>query len=198
MEFFFENLRELLGIFPYSFLLPMLGSIIGGEGIIILLSTLAAAGVLPFWLVVTGSYTGTLIADSFWFFFGGHFFNWLNQKESVAKKLKSVSRFTDEVMNKQYFRTLIVTKFLYGARILTISYFSHKGLSFKRFTVYNIVATGFLTLIVCSVGWWIGQGLVKDDTLENLRLAVLVIVVTIIVFHFLRIEVYKKIFNKSK
>lgn len=195
---FFEGMYADIGLFPYSFIVPMLGSIIGGEGFIIFFSTLAAAGVIPFWTMAAGSYTGTMLADSFWFWFGGHFFNWLNKKPKIKKALENVSVFSDTVMRGQYFRTLLITKFLYGARILTISYFSHRGLPFWRFTLYNIVATGVLTLIVCNLGWWIGQGIVKDNTLENLRLAVLIIVAVIILLHFLRLSIYKKYFNRTE
>lgn len=198
MLFDSESLKILISDFPYSFVLPMLGSIIGGEGFIIFFSTLAAAGVVPFWTMAAGSYTGTMLADSFWFWFGGHFFNWLNRKPKIKKALDNVSVFSDTIMRGRYFRTLVITKFLYGARILTISYFSHRGLPFWRFTLYNIVATGILTLIVCNLGWWIGQGIVKDDTLENLRLAVLVIVLLVILLHFLRIYIYKKFFKSTE
>lgn len=193
-----EGIRVIAETFPYSFMLPMAGTIIGGEASIIFFSTLSAAGVMPFWFVVGGSYAGTMLADSFWFWFGGHFFNWLNKKPKIKKTLENVSVFSDTIMRGRYFRALLITKFLYGARILTISYFSHRGLPFWRFTLYNIVATGVLTLVVCNLGWWIGQGIVKDDTLENLRLAILIIVIVIILLHFLRSYIYKKIFNKTE
>lgn len=198
MTFLLESLRELVGTFPYSFILPMIGAAVGGEGIIIFFSALASAGVLPFWLVVAGSYTGTMVSDSFWFWFGGHFFNWLKNKGRAEKGLATASYFTDVFMRGRYFRTLFITKFLYGTRILTISYFSHKGLPFWRFTMYNVIATGLLTLVVCNIGFWIGQGIVKDNTLENLRFAVLTIVIVVVVLHILRLYLSKLFFNKTE
>jgi membrane protein DedA with SNARE-associated domain len=198
MLFDLESFRTLIHTLPYSFLLPLFGAIVGGEGIIIFFSTLAAAGVLPFWVVVSGSYAGTMLADSFWFWFGGHFFNWLKSKERISKSLATVTRFSDTIMRGRYFYTLVITKFLYGARILTISYFSHKGLPFWRFTLYNVFATGFLTLIVCNIGWWIGRGIVQENTLKNLRLAVLIIIIVVTLLHFLRLQIYKTFFNKTE
>ena len=115
-------LAHILVVFPYPFLLPLIGAFIGGEETIIIISALSAGGFLPFPVVIIFSFIGTMLSDWAWFLFGKYFIVFLEKRPRIERGIQTVSAFINRVGGRRYFMGLLITKFLYGTRIIMLFY----------------------------------------------------------------------------
>lgn len=187
-------ITALLALFPHPYLLPFIGSIVGGEGVVFIVSALAAQGALPFFAVLFMSYLGTLLSDAVWFLFGKRGVHHIASKPSVQTRLERVATFARRVTGNRYLLTLIITKFLYGTRIITIVYMAREGVPFARFCAYNSVATGIWVTVVCTTGWLTGRGITWiGSAVSDITLALSLIAGGVLGVYLLRIWISKRV-----
>ncbi|HLD10535.1 MAG TPA: VTT domain-containing protein [Candidatus Nanoarchaeia archaeon] len=152
----FDNIIiELLT--KYQLLLVFLGSFFFGESVIISSGFLAAQGILEIPYVFVFSFLGTVISDSFWFYFGKFIF--LRKKQLIDhQKYNKLVKKIDKITKHKYFWALLFIKFLYGTRILTIVYLSIRRLNFWIFTLFNSLGTLLWLTVILTIGWLAGKG----------------------------------------
>ena len=100
---------------------------------------------VPILEVLLAAVLGTLIADTIWYYFGKSILSFLRKRfhryyKNEERMLKAVNKYIPA--NKPG-RLLLVTKFMYGTRVLTIIYLSFNRLAFKRFALLDSIATFF-------------------------------------------------------
>ena len=156
------GLQEAFLHFIYGVPFPLLGALAGGEETIIAVCILSVTtGAVSFPTVVLWSFIGTTIKDSCVFLFGRHFIKYLETKETIRTKIHTMGAFVNRVTHKNYFLTLLVTKFLYGMRVITIFYMGRERMAFPRFLSYNVPVTALWIVVTCTIGWFAGRGLVS-------------------------------------
>lgn len=135
-----------------------IGSFLFGETAIIAASFLAAHG---FWSLATVfgvSLAGTLASDVVWFFLGGKIMAFLRRfkwyKEHSARLLAAL----EKMSGQRPFFLLFFIKFLYGTRVLTIMYLSHRKIRFSIFFLFDLLGTVVWLAAMMVVGWLAGQG----------------------------------------
>lgn len=193
-----EWFAAILLAIPFPFLVPLLGAIVGGEETILVISALSAGGALSFPLLLVMSFLGTMISDSGWFYFGRIFTNWIERKESLYARLQMIERFTHRVTNGNDFLALLMTKFLYGTRLMMIFYLARKRMSYRQFIRYNTIVTGVWTIAVCSIGWAAGLGVSwATDVFDNLSIGIIIFVAALVLLYGARIWLNKTIIETA-
>ncbi len=196
IQTFFSN---LLAAMPHPYIVPFFGAFIGGEETILVISALAAGGgALSFTEVLGLSFAGTVISDTMWFLFGSHFSVWIESKPRMHKRLESVGHFVDGFTKGRYFRALMITKFLYGTRIIMIFFLSNKRLTFRQFVVQNFIVTALWSTVVCTIGWFAGKGISSAErAFGSLSIALSIIVVSLLVIYGVRVWLNKIVVEKE-
>lgn len=156
------SLLHFIESMQYPFLIPLGAALIGGEEMIILVTILSVAtGVPSFATVVIWSYIGTFFKDCCVFLFGKHGLAFIESFGSMRDRFDAIARFIDRVTGRNYFLALLITKFLYGARIITIFYVAREKMTLPTFFLYNTVVTGLWIMVTCGIGWLAGRGVVN-------------------------------------
>ncbi len=180
----------------YPFVLFFLAALLGGEEIIFPLAFLVGRAWWDLELLILGSFIGTMVSDLAWFLLGRHgiqktkFFQKHTAKYEIAKKLF-------QKLAKHEFNLMLITKFIYGTRIMTIFHLSIGGMSIIRFLSYSACTISLWLNVVIGIGWWAGKGSVFLNKLyEHPASLVLSLISLLVLFHIARHLISKKIGKK--
>ena len=139
-----------------SFLIGMFS-----EEILTILFVIASQGLVPLFPVVFFGLIGALSIDVCLFFISRsplahHFKRLMSPKKPKFNidKIQSSGR-------DKYPLYIGLSKFVYGTRALTIIYTSHKGLSFKRFIISEIISLIVWAAVVVPLAWLAGKGIIQ-------------------------------------
>ncbi len=170
-----EWLRVFILDYPLlHYLVLFFGPLIGGEVSIIVLAFLSAQGVISLLFLVILSFLAIFLADAIWFFLG---------RTAVAQRIIShrhisptstiIFEAVRRVSKGNHLVALVLAKLMPGTRILMIMYMSKSDLVFRKFVLYNAVATLFWLFIVISIGFISGAGYTYlAEIFKNLYLSV--------------------------
>jgi membrane protein DedA with SNARE-associated domain len=166
-------------------LLSFVAVIIWGDISVLAISFLSAQGYLPIVSVVLIAFTATFVADSLWYLLS---ISKLMDKIPIwkpfhgtylrlEKRIYSVSRHNDLIM-------LLLSKFIYGTRVVTIAYLAHsKKIGYAKFIEHDMISSGLWLVFLIPVGWLAGRGFWwVYNVMDSLRLAITFIVIAIVAF----------------
>lgn len=188
----------ILLLLSYSYLVVLVSAILGGEELIIFFSILAGHGLLSIWKVALVGFLGILASDIFWF---------LLARSSVASKLKDkvkghfLYKHTNAVVerfsHKHDYVYLVLTKFLYGLRIVSIVKVSRRGGTFSKFILNDSLAILSWAVIMLSIGWGVGKLFFTTINLFDSIHKILILAVCIIVALYLVEAVIKSVLQRT-
>ncbi len=198
IEEIITSLTPVLSV--YGWLITYVASAIWGDATIIALAFIAAQGTFPIWVVVVFGYFGTLTGDCIWFLLTYlKFWDKLKRWKKFSDKFEKVDERIQKLGKKSDLYVLIVTKFLYGTRILTILYVGLKKLPFRKFLLYDGIATIFWIIAMSGIGYATGKGFqIVIQVFKNVQLGLTLLVVAIILFILLQKWINKKLGNPVK
>jgi membrane protein DedA with SNARE-associated domain len=143
----------------YGSLMVLVGTILTGEIAILTGFILSVQGWFSVGLVFLFAIVGTLIADFFWFSMGRLFPNWI-QGLPLFKALSASTVFQLQMRVKNQALTLLIMKYLYGFRWITIVYLaSYNKISARNFIIYDILGTVIFVLSLAAIGIPAGAGI---------------------------------------
>jgi membrane protein DedA with SNARE-associated domain len=188
----------ILSFLGYYLLIGFLGSIIAGETIIIPLGILSAQTSINPFLAFFSCYLGVFLADYFWFLIG---------KKNLIKKIfpifyrlenKKLPETFRKLLLEKTLYSMIIVKFSYGFRILTILYLGDRFRKTKEFLMYNSLAVFLGTGIIFLLGWLIGKGVGNFITFfEDIRFGItLVLILTLVLICI--VKLFEKWFTKKE
>jgi len=188
-------MQEFITQLLIEYQLPALfaGAVFFGETVILTASFLAAQGWWSVWNVFLITLLGTVISDCVWFLLG----NWIMHKESFQKHKpkyeKLVTKLDKKIGNRPYL-SLLVIKFLYGTRILTIIYLSFRKIKFWQFVVFDFLGTSFWLAVVMTIGWLAGKGYTRViEIFHNIGYGLSALIVFFIFYRVVNVWISKKI-----
>jgi membrane protein DedA with SNARE-associated domain len=191
-----ENLFVIFG--TYSSLISFFGAFIAGAETIFVLAMLATQGVMPLWIVFVFCSLGIFTADLMWFSIGKI------KKLSHLKKIPyvhEVYKKSIKIINKtpNLFILLSLTKFVYGIGIPIIMYLGRRKMKYKQFIKYNALIILMWTTGIVLIGWLAGKGFTFFyDTFQNIKLALLIVLIAIVVLLVLKTLIEKFLFFEAK
>ncbi len=83
-------------------------------------------------------------------------FDFVVRREFASKGYKQFVYIMNRYGHKKPLVTMLITKFVYGTRIVTMIYMAREKLNFSRFMVYNVIITFIWMSVVTAVGLAIG------------------------------------------
>lgn len=131
----------------------------GGETIVLVLAFLAGQGTLTLWGVIVGSFFGMLTLDSFWFMVPRT--RWaerLKERARVSARYLAIEARIESLSRRNDILVLFLSKVMIGTRILVLAYISVRTITFRRFFVYDAVATFAWAVILGYIGYGAGVG----------------------------------------
>ncbi len=142
----------------YGYWAVLLGAIVEGESLILTASALAAKKLLSIWIIVAVTFAGTLVADQLIFLLG-HFYG-PSSVRYVRQRWPSVNPLIDKVLSflgRNETSFMLSFRFIYGIRIISPFVLGAYGISFRRFSILNIVAAVLWTALICAIGYFLGS-----------------------------------------
>ena len=140
----------------YGYVIVFLGTVIGGEIVILAAAFLASLGLFNITWVIVLSFFGIVLSDSIWYSLG-------YSLHSFAKKYKKFFPLSDDKMdtirkqfNDHYGKFLVVSKFIYGIRILALMFSGYQKVSYKKFLRFNLIGTTIWLIILVLIGYTMG------------------------------------------
>lgn len=173
------------------------GAFFFGEAVIINAAFLAGQGIWSLWYVFILSYLGTLVADTLWFLLGKTLFKLSSKIQISEHRYKPFLNYLESFIGHRTFLLLLIIKFLYGTRVLTIIYLSVRRVSFWPFMLYNSISTFLWLVIMVGIGWLAGKSIGNYISLvDNLGYLMVVILMVFLLIKVLNLWIRKKIFKK--
>lgn len=177
----------------YQFIFILVGSFLFGETIIItaaFLSTKMGWSPLSVFLL---SFLGTITSDVCWFILGKYFSDsvkdskfWKNKYPKKRTLVKGI------VVNPKI--ALFYYKFLYGFRVLSIFYVADMGMTTADFVLFNSLGTFIWLIIIISIGWFAGKGILNVlPYVSSIEYYIFIVVLLLIAMRILASWVGRKI-----
>jgi len=197
LETFIAGLSTSILVNPFFFFaLSFIAISLWGDASMILLSILAFNLSIPFWILILGAYLGAQLGDSLWFLLGKKILPKIEKHNFWGGHYKKLFHAISKVAHKNILITLSIVKFLYGTRVLTLIYFSHKKhkLSFARFVYYNSIALVLWVGFMATIGWLVALGFnFVLNTVKSIELALTLLLLFFILFNIIQRQINKKI-----
>jgi membrane protein DedA with SNARE-associated domain len=171
-----------------------------GENAALAVFALSAKGLIDPRIAFAWAFLGSFASDIFWFLIAEYVFKkYYERKIKEAKQDKS-NRFFMRLIDKYFFITLVVIKFLVGMRLILTLYIVLKNkIPFITKAALNIIATTLFMGVLFPIGWHLGLGSSNSLSIEENLVQVMTIVVgSIIVLHLLTKVVSKLIARDYK
>lgn len=142
----------------YNYLIVFLGTIIAGETVVLAAVFLASLKILNIYLVILFGLLGIVISDNLWYFIGSR----LKGRSRYGRKYFSLIRYQKNIdFFKKSFehncrQFLVMSKFVYGVRIMTIIASGYQRLPYKIFFTFNLIGTLCWLTIIVLLGYVMG------------------------------------------
>ncbi|MDO8668664.1 MAG: DedA family protein [Candidatus Buchananbacteria bacterium] len=142
----------------YGYAIIFLGTMAAGELVILAAVFLASLGLLNIYFVIIVCLLGTIISDNLWYYVGGKLNNRFGRLRSYfhggAYHAKIIS--FKEKFNVNYKKFLVMSKFVYGVRVLTLLTSGYQRIPYKQFFIFNSLGTLLWLAIVVFLGYVMG------------------------------------------
>jgi len=154
-----DILQSLFHYFAQNkYLVVFIGTIIGGETVLLAAGFLASLGHLDIFLVVLFGAGGEVVADILWYWIG-----YLNNKKFIIKYGRYVflnARRIEQLRNyfaKHGGKTLLMVKFMYGIRTMTLLIAGMAKMNFLRFLLFNTLGIFISVVLFTLLGYLFGH-----------------------------------------
>jgi membrane protein DedA with SNARE-associated domain len=172
-------------IVTHAYLISFIAVILWGDISVLSISFLAAQGFIPLLAVAIIAVAATFVADSLWFLLSvsgvmDHVPIWKPFHGTylrLERRIEKISRHNDLIM-------LLLSKFVYGTRIVTIAYLAHsKKIKYTKFIEHDMISSILWLTLLVPIGWLAGKGFWWiSNVLSDLRLAITFVIAVIALF----------------
>ena len=196
-----EFLNYLLSLFAaHGAWISFIGGFFGGEEFIIALAFLAAKNFIPIWEIFIFSFLGIFLHDIVVYSIG---------RLQIVQNIQKFEKFTH--VSKRYehiivkidergtFNLLLITKFVFGTRLLSLFYLGFKKTKIKDFLIASFFVELLWVVIIISLGWIFGNSFYLIwDVFKNIPLAIAAILLLGFALVKLRKWISKKVLGEEK
>jgi len=171
----------------HFYFLSLIGSIISNNLFVIFLASLSGQGIFSLWKVWIIALIGILISDTIWFIIGkSATINKIARHRHFLYNYYSIKSILNKSEEKNNFFVFLGSKFIYGAKILTLIYAGKRKMRIKDFIKYNFTSSAIWISLLVFLGFLAGKGFAKLlEGLNNLRYALIIFILIIISIYLL-------------
>ncbi len=179
-----------LSVFLSTFLL--------GDEMVYFFGFLSGQGIIYLWTVIFFSLLGNGGCDIFWFIIA-KIVHSKKLKKKLFNKHEKDEILIQEISKGRIFITLLLSKFFYGTRLITIFYIAKKEKNFKKIIIYNTLAVFVWICFVAFIMYLIGSlTSISFNTVNNAHKVIGSGVVIILIVYLINIIVIKRIIKKIR
>lgn len=171
------------GLSLASWWVVFVGTFFLGESVILGAAALAAQGTSSVWSVAGWAFAGTVLSDTVWFTSAGRAVAVVNRDGERAARLARHGQRLDRWTGTHPQRALLFIKFVYGTRILSITYLAWRRVDPATFVAFDAAGTAVWLAAIVPVGFFGGRGLERagvDLTRFEVGFAVVVVVAVVV------------------
>lgn len=191
-------MQDIFTQFLLQYHLPAIfvGAFLFGETVILTASFLAAQNWWTVFSVFWISLIGTVISDCLWFLLG-QYITKTKRWEKYQEKYQKMVMILDKKIGNRPYLSLLIIKFLYGTRILTIIYLSFRKISLWKFFLFDSVGTAFWLCVIIPLGYFAGKGYHNIIAIfHNIGYALSALILFFILYRIVSVWISKKITEK--
>lgn len=190
-------MQELIPIFlhflqQYGYIIVFLGAIVGGELFILAAAFLASLGYFNIFIVVALGFAGTIFSDSLWYLLGLKGQNLIIKGKDFLCLKNYHNRYFDHYFEHHYGKLIILCKFIYGTRTITMVTSGYKKVPYKKFFYYNLISVLLWLMIVVVLGYGMGLSWTHLQKYNShIKYLVLLGVLVLVLFRFVSSKIIK-------
>lgn len=162
---------------PYGYALVFLGMIFEGDAILFTAAFLTQQGYFDFWDMFTIVFAGIIAGDIFWYRLGVYI---QTMTSRVAAWARHITRPFDAHIQDKLFRTLFVSKFIYGIHHPILMRIGMKNTPIGTFLKDDIVASFGWVVVVGGLGYFASSSFASVQ--RNIRFVEIGLLVSLVVF----------------
>ena len=136
---------------PLGYVVVFFGMVIEGDAVLFANAFLVHQGFFSFWPSVLVSFSGVLIGDILWYLLGARL---KDSSSFVVRSAKRIAQPFDEHIQKQPFRAVFVSKFMYGLHHQVLMRFGMLGRPLGLLVREDVAASAVWFLIIGSLGFF--------------------------------------------
>ncbi|OGZ49514.1 MAG: hypothetical protein A3C84_04935 [Candidatus Ryanbacteria bacterium RIFCSPHIGHO2_02_FULL_48_12] len=136
---------------PLGYVVVFFGMVMEGDAVLFATAFLVHQGFFSFWPSVLVSFSGVLIGDILWYLLGARL---KDSSSFVVRSAKRIAQPFDEHIQKQPFRAVFVSKFMYGLHHQVLMRFGMLGRPLGLLVREDVAASAVWFLIIGSLGFF--------------------------------------------
>ncbi len=134
-------------------------ALLWGNSAALVFAVTAGMGVIDPLPIVVFSTLGNFCKDTLFFYLGRtRLIDRFTSAKRVAPAYERLNRLREKHARHDL-KVFIVVKFMYGLRLLSVTYFGSLNYPFARYAAYNSIALIIINAVIVAVGWGMGKGL---------------------------------------
>ncbi len=192
-------LRLIAWLLNYNLALVSFAAGFLSEDVVFFLVILSGAGFTDLGIIAAFGFLGVIFHDSIIYLLANsQYVKKLKSKINFSERNRKIIKEIEKFGRRNYFLTLLFSKFIYGTRIAIIFYINGIEKDFRKFSFHNTIAVFIWFSIMVPVGWLAGQGFSElfrvINGLERILIVVLVLIVAVyLIKNFINRKISKKI-----
>jgi len=154
----------------HFYILSLIGSIISNNLFVIFLASLSGQGIFSLWKVWIIALIGILISDTIWFIIGkSATINKIARHRHFLYNYYSIKSILNKSEEKNNFFVFLGSKFIYGAKILTLIYAGKRKMRIKDFIKYNFTSSAIWISLLVFLGFLAGKGFARLMSYDDIH-----------------------------
>jgi membrane protein DedA with SNARE-associated domain len=198
MMTFLQTIISLIA--SHIYIVSFLAGVFGGEETAILFLTLLIHSKSLIFVFFILFQIGNLVMDTIIFFLSKtKVFDFVVKREFASKSYKQFVYIMNRYAHKNPFVTMLITKFIYGTRIITIIYMAREKLNFRRFISYNVITTFLWMSVLTALGLIVGASVsALVSTVKRVELGIILFFAVIIAIYVINSRIKTWLLKKQK
>ncbi len=181
---------------PLGYALIFLGMIIEGEAILFTVAFLTSIGFFDIGDTLFFSFSGLIIGDILWYFLGK---NYISKYPKIKDWVDRFAKPVDRHLLDRPFRTILLTKFVYGVHHAVLMRAGMFEMNFRKFLKNDLLAITIWFPVIWCLGYFGSIPIIHSK--KSLRFAEVVLIAGLIIFfsveHLIKKSVEKKLTEKK-
>ncbi len=185
------------GIVTYGWVGLFFGAFFFGETVIVSSALVVFTQGLSVPVAVLLAFLGTILSDTVWFLLSDRIVRRRLEKNGTWEKHQNFIERINTIFGRYPFLVLLVVKFLYGTRILTIVYLSIRKLPLWQFILFNAIGTLLWLGALFGLSYTAVVAAVSiDNQLNTLQLVIGGAVIVLLVIKLINLWITKRLGSK--
>ena len=173
-------------------------ALLWGNSAALVFAITAGMGVIDPLPVLVFSTLGNFGKDTLFFYLGRtRLIDKITSTKRIAPAYERLNRLREKNARHDL-KVFIVVKFMYGLRLISVTYFGSLNYPFARYAAYNSIALLIINAVIVAVGWGAGKGVGETfDPFSDFQSGVTFTVGVAIVYSLVRLAAVRMFGNED-